>query len=243
MARPSRPAPHDARRRTYNTGITRDQIVDVALELSRAHGLEGWGTRQLLARLDTSFSVVYRLVGDRGALSAATVERVVGETAFPDEALPWRAWLTEMMLSLRAACREVPGVAHWLLMSGGATPAALARIERGVAVMREAGFGDDAMPAYAFVFTSTIGLVAMGDARGPDSPGAEPRDHARMAAELAALRAGSPSGEVAVLLDFVERLGVADADAAERASLAQFAFSLACALDGVEQRLRPHPHR
>src|SRR3546814_6190776 len=62
------------RRRSYNTGITADAVLTVAFGLSREHGVEGWSLRQLLGELDTSFSVVYRLVGDRDALSARSEE-------------------------------------------------------------------------------------------------------------------------------------------------------------------------
>lgn len=221
-------------RRTYKTGITRDQVVDAALGLSAQHGLDGWASRQLIARLDTSFSVVFRLVGDRAALGAAVVDRVVERTVLPDADLPWRAWLTEMMTSLRSACREVPGVAGWLLMNGGTTPASLTRIRRGVAVMQRAGFGSEAMPAYAFVFTSTIGLVAMSDTRASTSPS---HDHARIAAHLAAADDDLPGAELNAVQEFVNRLGTPDPDQAERALLEQFDYSLTCALDGIERRL------
>ena len=83
------------RRRSYNTGITADAVLTVAFGLSREHGVEGWSLRQLLGELDTSFSVVYRLVGDRDALSAAVVDSAVSAV---NVMLQLRVWLAEAPL-------------------------------------------------------------------------------------------------------------------------------------------------
>jgi AcrR family transcriptional regulator len=49
----------------YRTGITAEQIVDAAVELTRQRVLYGWSIRDLVAAIGTSPSVVYRRVGGR----------------------------------------------------------------------------------------------------------------------------------------------------------------------------------
>ena len=127
------------RRRSYNTGITADAVVTVAFGLSREHGVEGWSLRQLLGELDTSFSVVYRLVGDRDALSAAVVDSAVSAVNVPSAQEDWRRWLTHLLLQMREALIECPGAAQWLLMNGVATQRSRELMEAGLASLIDAG--------------------------------------------------------------------------------------------------------
>lgn len=206
--------------------------MDAAARLSRREGLEAWSTRQLLAEVPTSFSVIYRLVGDREALSAAVVDQAVTTLSCPDPELPWRDWMTEMLLDLRKLCLEYPGMANWVLTRGGTVPAVLPILAAGLGVMKRAGFGDEVALAYTFVFTSVVTLISMQDQRRPqsdDSP--SPLGFEAMRERLEAL----PNSELLAveMASFVGKLAD-DTDAGLQAS---YEYALARALDGVEQRL------
>lgn len=167
--------------------MTREAVVDAAEQLTRIHGLEGWTTRQLLAEVSTSFSVVYRLVGDREALSAAVADRVVAAIPIADPALPWKVWVTEELLATRVCLLEYPGVAQWLVTRGG-TPSVVPHVETALAVLTQAGFGDEAVTAWTFVFLSTVMLIVLSDFRKPATDNQpSPISHAAMLERLDAI--------------------------------------------------------
>lgn len=213
-------------------------MIEAADRLTRVHGLEVWSTRQLLAEVTTSFSVIYRLVGDREMLSAAVVDRAVAAIPCPSADLPWRDWLTELLLAVRVRCLEYPGMAHWLLTRGGTIPSVMPILETGLDVLARAGFDEEATAAYTFVFTSTVTLTALSDARRSDMSSAlSSITHAAMLDRLEAV-AGSRE-RVDAMKEFVRELG---GDDAARALQAHYEYTLARALDGLERRLERRTH-
>lgn len=192
------------------------------------HGLEGWSTRQLNDEVPTSFSVVYRLVGDREALSAAVADRVAARVANPGPDVPWRPWLTEVFLGVRAVCLEYPGLAQFFL-TRGVVPSIMPILGTGMEVMQRAGFGDEAANAYSFVFTATASLTALSDARRPLPGKSQPAlTLTAMAERLGAL--ASSDDRIQAMRDLVAALS----DDGEQAS---FEYALERALDGVEGRI------
>jgi len=220
------------RRRSYNTGITADAVLTVALGLSREHGVEGWSLRQLLSELDTSFSVVYRLVGDRDALSAAVVDSAVSAVNVPSAQEDWRQWLTRLLLQMREALIECPGAAQWLLMNGVATQRSRELMEAGLASLTAAGFGEEAAQAYTVAFTSTTTLIAMNDARRIPSGQPSP-DHSAMLERLSNDGPSDPRSSMETLIG--KFAGPPDAAEATRAE--HYRYTLDRVLDGLEARL------
>src|SRR5262245_2654733 len=83
--------------------LTRDQIVDAAIELLDADGLEGLNMRALGARLDSAATAVYWHVGDKDNLVALAGDKVWHEIALPDlAATDWRTAAASMATGLRA---------------------------------------------------------------------------------------------------------------------------------------------
>ncbi|MES9512357.1 TetR/AcrR family transcriptional regulator [Rhodococcus erythropolis] len=227
-----KPTATSQRRRSYNTGITADAVLTVALGLSREHGVEGWSLRQLLGELDTSFSVVYRLVGDRDALSAAVVDRAISAVSVPSAERDWRQWLTHLLVQMREALVECPGAAQWLLMNGVATERSRELMEAGLASLTDAGFGAEAAQAYTVAFTSTTTLIAMHDARR--IPSGEPSpDHGAMLDQLSKDGPTDPRSSMEALIG--KFAGPPDTAEATRAE--HYRYTLDRVLDGLEARL------
>ncbi len=59
--------------------LSREKVVDVALELLRSEGLDGLTVRGLAAKLGVAVTAIYWHVGDKQALLDAVVDRIVGE--------------------------------------------------------------------------------------------------------------------------------------------------------------------
>lgn len=227
-----KPTATSQRRRSYNTGITADAVLTVALGLSREHGVEGWSLRQLLGELDTSFSVVYRLVGDREALSAAVVDSAISAVSVPSAERDWRQWLTHLLVQMREALVECPGAAQWLLMNGVATERSRELMEAGLASLTDAGFGAEAAQAYTVAFTSTTTLIAMHDARR--IPSGEPSpDHGAMLDQLSKDGPTDPRSSMEALIG--KFAGPPDTAEATRAE--HYRYTLDRVLDGLEARL------
>lgn len=107
--------------------------------------------RDLAAALGVYPTVIYHHVGDREAVLHAVTERVVAQMPCPPADLPWREWFTEFLWEGRKVLRRYPGVARRLSLAGPTVPSALRIIDRGVVVLQQAGFGDQAVGIYTFL--------------------------------------------------------------------------------------------
>src|SRR5437660_12350272 len=92
--------------------LTREQIVNGAIELLDAEGLEGLNMRALGKRLGSAATAVYWHVGSKANLIALAGDRVWGEVALPDlAATDWRTAAEEMATGLHAMLTRHP----WLV--------------------------------------------------------------------------------------------------------------------------------
>ncbi|QYM76128.1 TetR/AcrR family transcriptional regulator [Leucobacter luti] len=161
-------------RRHYRTGISADAIIDSALSLTREVGLQAWSTRDLATRLDTSLSVLYRKFGDRAGIEAAVVERVILRAMPMSSATDWRGWLTDMLAPALLRLWPYPGVAEWTFFHGPALPSVIPTISRGIELLRDGGFGEDAPLAYSVAFNTVISEIALSDQRRTGRSGVQP---------------------------------------------------------------------
>ncbi|SHH09409.1 TetR/AcrR family transcriptional regulator [Streptoalloteichus hindustanus] len=139
------------------------RVVDAAERLTADRGLQGWTIRQLAAELDVWPTVIYHHVGDREAVMDAVTERVVGRIPCPDVDTPWRDWFRTVLVEGRRVARCFPGVANRLVRRGPVVASALHFIDRGVEVLRRAGFGADAPAVFSLLLNGGFFLVAWED--------------------------------------------------------------------------------
>ena len=164
MRTPARRAakpPSDAR-------LTRERIVEVALELLATHGAERLSMRSLADALGTAPMSLYRHVRGKDDLLSAIVATVLGGLDF--DLPPRGAWTERVaawMHSLRDHLRRSPPVVSILMQQGHYAPALLRATNTLLAILREAGFeGRDAVRACREVMWSTLGFVSA-EIRGP----------------------------------------------------------------------------
>lgn len=221
-----------ARRRL---GMTKEAIVAVAVELTREHGLDGWSQRQLTAALDTSPSVVFHHVGDRGALNAAVVERVLLPIATPGPDVPWDRWFRAAWLSVRPLLAEHRGVAHWMLHNGPIFDHMLPFLDEAMGTLIAAGFGEEAPRAYALIYNTMISWQVVHDERAdPRATGL--RDAREMAEAISAKAGPEPGPGARALLDLLGRYADPAADL-EAMDQDYFEYTLDRVLDGLAVRL------
>jgi AcrR family transcriptional regulator len=225
-------------KKKYRTGITTEQIVAAAVELTRQRGLYEWTIRDLVATIGTSSSVVYRRVGGRDALCRRVVAYVLAQIEYelPENddlnqgQADWREYFRATYFPMRPVLIRYPGVAKWILMHGrviseNVEPAGV-EMDR----LHGAGFGKDAALVKALIHNTAMTSIMMSDERNAhDDDG--PRDHASIIAELRSTQSRA-SEEMAA---FVESIA-GDHDQAQTARDSYYRTLINTLLDGLEQR-------
>jgi AcrR family transcriptional regulator len=171
----------------------------------RAGGYDQMTVRSLAGDLGVAPMSLYRHVRDKDDLLDEVVDRLLADVWRPRcRKDSWRAWLAEAADRLRRLLVSQAAALHVYLRHPVVSPAAVARMEAMIAVLRRAGADEQAARrAYAAIHTYTIGFAA-----------------------LEASRAAWVPPEAAV--------GSLASELATYTTPAQFAEGLSCLLDGIE---------
>lgn len=158
-------------------GLSRERVLDAALEYVDAYGLPALSMRKLGAHLGVEGMSLYRHVPNKAALLDGLVDRVM-ETAFGALSVPgedWVAWLRQFAHALRAALLAHPGVLPLAATRPVNSPDALRMSERWLAAMRAAGLPlGRAMDVVNVLATFTIGHTLAEVGQTPGHEGTEP---------------------------------------------------------------------
>jgi AcrR family transcriptional regulator len=113
MNAPTRP--RSTRDRPAKAPLSENAIVDAALAITQAEGLDAVTMRRVAAELDTGAASLYVYVRNRDELLRAMMERVAGTVPrVAPEAERWREQVHDLMRGLRAALEAHPGLASVL---------------------------------------------------------------------------------------------------------------------------------
>ncbi|WP_432876139.1 TetR/AcrR family transcriptional regulator C-terminal domain-containing protein [Kribbella sp. CA-245084] len=97
--------------------LDRTKIVDEAVALLDAEGLDGVTLRKLAARLGVQAPTLYWHLPNKAALVTAIAEAIVPDPQPPAPDQPWQEWLTDFALQLRAALLAHPDGARVVSMA------------------------------------------------------------------------------------------------------------------------------
>ena len=182
--------------------INRDRIVDAAERAVRAGGYEQMTIRSLAADLGISPMALYHHVRDKDDLLDEVVDRLLTR-AWKPRANPvdWRAWMTEAADKLRRLLVSQPAALHVYLTHPVVSPAAIARMDAVMNVLRQALADEQAAQrAYAAVHP-TQSASRPWKPPGPGSNSAEDREqHEAEASPVDQRSAGSESPDVVLRL-------------------------------------------
>ncbi|KAA0023276.1 TetR/AcrR family transcriptional regulator C-terminal domain-containing protein [Antrihabitans cavernicola] len=122
-------------------GLSRDIVLQAALDLVDEHGLDALTMRRLGDRLGVEAMTIYHHVPNKDALLDGLVELVFG-AATPSSLLAetWQSVLTGFAASLRARLLRHPGIVPLAVTRPAATPEMLRTVEHGLAILHAAGF-------------------------------------------------------------------------------------------------------
>src|ERR1700749_3160324 len=128
MKAPGRP--RSTRDRPAKAPLSEEAIVDAALAILRAEGLEAVSMRRVAAALDTGAGSLYVYVDGRDGLLEAMFDRIIAavtlETPAPSR---WRAQLHNLLGRLRAELIAHPGMAAATMVDPPRTEVALRLLE------------------------------------------------------------------------------------------------------------------
>lgn len=164
------------RRRPRAGGLTVERVVDEALRLVDAEGLDALTVRRLAACLGTSSATLYRHVASVAELQVLLIDRVLGEIEPAEAGLPGREKVVWVAFEFRRVLREHPGVVPALRAAPLLGPNATRSARHGLTSLSEAGFPPDvAVPGYLALIDFVLGSVFFDTAghggRLPDGAG------------------------------------------------------------------------
>jgi AcrR family transcriptional regulator len=143
--------------------LSRDRIVDAALALADAEGLEALSMRRLGQALGVEAMSLYNHVANKDAILDGMLERVLCEIALPQPGGDWEAELRTCALSAHDVLRRHPWACSLVMApaSGLAALEARARyIDALLGTLRAAGFSpEQAYHAYHALDGHTVGFT------------------------------------------------------------------------------------
>jgi AcrR family transcriptional regulator len=142
--------------------LTRDAVVDGALELVDREGLEALTMPRLARHLGTGVMTIYGHIDNKADLVDALAERVLADveviTGKPGD---WERDLAEWMRHIRRVVLHHPALGAVLATRGLTTPSVFRHLEAGLGLLRSAGFDRRrAVEIYYALLTYTLGFLA-----------------------------------------------------------------------------------
>jgi AcrR family transcriptional regulator len=128
------------RTRADRAGLSREQVLDAALELVDRDGVAALSMRRLGAELGVEAMTLYHYLPNKDALLDGIVERVMAQQETTLAGGPWERALTDYARSLRGTLLRHPGAALIVATRPAVTPETLRAAERGLALLCDAGF-------------------------------------------------------------------------------------------------------
>jgi AcrR family transcriptional regulator len=150
--------------------LGRQEIVDAAMGVTKAEGLDGLTMRALAAELGVTPMAMYHHVPNKAALLQLVADAVIEEVEIPPpEVGPWEARLAALARELRTRLAAFPGVGPYLLGSEIPTPGADRLVTAATAMLVEEGFSErEATLAFTAVHNYVLGrLYVEASLRGP----------------------------------------------------------------------------
>ena len=151
------PAPGARARKRPRRSLTRDAVVDAAIEVLDKGGIDGMNMRAVAERLGTGPASLYAHVSGKDELLSLIIEKLCGDIPLPVVgAAPWQEQLKDAIRAMRRMFGEHRDLARAALGNIPTGPNALRLINAVLGVLRDAGLPDqviayavDILPLYA----------------------------------------------------------------------------------------------
>src|ERR1700744_4943048 len=134
--------PRSTRDRPAKAPLSEEAIVDAALAILKAEGLDAVSMRRIAAALDTGAGSLYVYVKGRDGLLAAMFDRIIAAVTLetPDPSR-WRAQLHNLLERTRAELVAHPGMAAATMIDPPRTEVAMRLLENLLGILLAGGLG------------------------------------------------------------------------------------------------------
>jgi len=212
--------PRSTRDRPAKAPLSEEAIVDAALAILTAEGLEAVSMRRVAAALDTGAGSLYVYVHGRDGLLEAMFDRVIGavrlETPDPSR---WRTQLHNLLERVRAELVRHPGMAAATMVDPPRTEVAMRLLENLLGILLAGGLDPQDAAWAADILTAQVTYAAIEAELRRADPSA-------LAAEITANFARLPADHFPLITAHAAQLVAGDAG--ER-----FRFAIDVVIDGV----------
>jgi AcrR family transcriptional regulator len=199
--------------------LSRERVLRAAVAVVDRDGLDALTMRRLGEELGVEAMSLYRWVPGKAALLDGVHETILAELEPPSRTKRWTSAVAAYARGFRAVLVAHPRALPIFATRPAATAESLRHVERGLRLLRDAGFGaDDAISALQTVVTFVVGHALSTHGPLAEDERSAPRYDALDAASFPALR------EAAATL-------------AEHDVDAEFEFGLDAILRGLEEKL------
>jgi AcrR family transcriptional regulator len=147
---PKPTTPRSRRERPAKPPLSREAIVDAALEIARAEGVDALSMRRVAQALDTGPASLYVYVADRDELLALVFDAAIGTIEIdPVDPERWREQLKELARRMvKMMAEDFPGIALLAMTHIPTGENAMRGVESMLALLKAGGASDEAA-AYA----------------------------------------------------------------------------------------------
>jgi len=157
--------------------ITQEMIVETALSILDAEGLDGLSMRRIAEELDTGAASLYWHVGSKDGLLDLLFDRVIGEQQVPSpDPERWQEQLKEVARAQRATIlrhRDIVAVSLGRIPMG---PHALRYSEKVLAILRAGGVPDMLAVAGQHLLIAVVNGFTLDETSPPPGPGGQPAE-------------------------------------------------------------------
>lgn len=217
------PGPRSTRDRPAKAPLSVDAIVDAALGILRAEGLEALSMRRVAAALDTGAGSLYVYVSGREELLQALFDRIIGRVTLeaPDPSR-WRDQLHGLLERMRDVLVSYPGMAATTMVDPPRTDVAMRLLENLFGILLAGGLDPQDAAWLADILSAQVTYAAIeGELRRTDP--------SSLVDDVAANFARLPAEQFPLITAHARQLVAGDVD--ER-----FRFAIDVVLDGVLAR-------
>jgi AcrR family transcriptional regulator len=220
-------------RRARREPLTQDTIVDAALRVLDADGLDLLSMRHVARTLNTTAAALYWHVGSKDGLLDLIFDRIIGEQPVPEpDPGRWEEQVKEVARTMRATILRHRDVVRLSIGRIPMGPHALRYADGVLAILRAGGLSDTlAVAGHQLLMPTVIGFAIDETGEGGHPPADAPSPEA--AAEAARDYVASlPADRFPHLVALAGHYGNADADA-------RFELLLDIFVDGLARRAAP----
>jgi AcrR family transcriptional regulator len=152
-------------RRRAPVPLSRERVIEAALRIADAAGIDAVSMRRLGQELDVEAMSLYKHVANKEAILDALVDSVMAEVPVPDPNAPWRPAVRQAALDLHAALMRHPWAVSVMETRRNPGPTRLRYLDTIVGLLLKAGFdtvgvGDAFMAIDSLVYGFTIQLLS-----------------------------------------------------------------------------------